>query len=733
MATGDDRRGGLPYWVGFLFATALLAGTTIVLVLVVLPRRFVLQADLREAGISFPSQSPAFDVPEVEPLVEPAPLPGPVPVGSAEALWRDLRPLLDARMYGMALELMDDYLLEQPGDAGVRRERARALIALGNASAARTALAGLARDPGLAADQLTLARFLRDAGDMDSAARAYRALLGDRTNDVELRLELARAFLWAGAYEAAVDGLRRILLLDAANDGARVELARALWATGRPDDARAVLAPIDIRSPHLWEAVLLDLQISGSMAPYELPPHIDLSPTSRARRAVARDELEAADRWYRAALEADPTDRSLWKEWIDFRQYRREDLSGARDALERYGSLFELTLPERYRLAELHTWTGSNDRATDELDALLAAYPGQADAWALRGDLLRWTGDRVAAAQAYDRALRLDSQHPRARQGKDDLRADSERAVAAAEPLGIGPLFDAVGDSDDFFRLDADVDGAWTDGLYALRAAAGYRWVEGLALDGTETADGGPYAEAAVTRWWRQATVRTSLRGGLQHLDGFGTEVTLGADVEVPRAGAWALGASYYHGPAYQHTWTYESIEAGVRADALVLTAFRGFGDAWTFGTALDGALYNQPEADNARIGGHVSLGRRLSSMWRVELASSVLSFADAAPMATRRIYWDPELYWASTLTFGLDRSPPDAWGVGLLLTGGAALIDERDDTGDGWVPQFGIQASVVRPWAGGDLALSGFYRRGRERDYSSYGASLALRLRRAP
>jgi tetratricopeptide (TPR) repeat protein len=733
-ARDQQQRGFLPYWLRFMVVTMVLVGMTGILVLVVLPQRFVLQANLRESGISFPAGTPGFDLPDPEPIVIPELPTEPPPPGPAEILWRDLSPLLAAGMFGQALELTNDYLRERPADTGVRRERARILMALGRDSEARAALEELARDPGSREDQLALARFLRDAGELDGAILAYRALLTERPDDTATRLELSRALLWAERYEEAETELREILRRDPESDEARLELARILFWTDRPGEARVLLTGIGARSAHIWEAILLDVEIGASLAPFEPSTLIDLTSVARAQQAAARDDYVSADQWYRVALTESPTDRALWLEWIDFRQYRKEDLAGARDELVEFGDVFGLTPDLQMRLAELQAWTGMLDEAATTLDSLLVVAPDRVDAWTLRGDLYRWNGDRIAAMDAYDRALDVRPGHLGALEGREAVRQASARVVAAAEPWGVGPFFETFGDSDDYLRMDLDADGAWRGSMTAVRAAAGFRWVEGLGLDGLLTSDQGPHAEAEVAHWWREATVRTALRAGVQHLDALGTEPTLGADLEIPHAGAWALTASYDHGPAYPYTWTYESIAADVGADALVVTAYRHLGGPWTLGLSVDGASYSQSGDDNARGGGRVSLGRELSSVWRTELATSLLSFANAAPEgATRRIYWDPELYWPTTLTIGAEQRPPDGWGWNALLTGGAALIDERFTTGAEWVPQFGARAGVFRPWAGGDLALSAFYRSGRERDYSSFGVSLGLRVRRAP
>ena len=200
MARRDGDRRFLPYWLRFLVVTAALLLATGILVLVVMPQRFVLEAGLRESGVSFPSSRVGFGAPESAPLVQPPPPPPvtPAPVqGPAERLWAELGPVLEAERWDVALGLMDAYLRERPADLSVRRERARTLARAGRVSGAEAAWERLATETGSVVDRLELARMLRDRGEYDRAIDLYEGLLDDHPDEYVLLREYSRTLLWA--------------------------------------------------------------------------------------------------------------------------------------------------------------------------------------------------------------------------------------------------------------------------------------------------------------------------------------------------------------------------------------------------------------------------------------------------------------------------------------------------------------------------------------------------------
>ncbi len=734
MARREGERRLLPYWLRFLAVTAALLLATGILVLVVMPQRFVLEAGLRESGVSFPSSQVGFGAPEAAPLVQPPPpspvVPEPVP-GPAERLWEELGPVLAAERWDVALGLMDAYLRERPADLSVRRERARTLARAGRVFEAEAAWERLATETGSVVDRLELARTLRDRGEYDRAIVLYEGLIKDRPDEPALQREYARMLLWAERYPQAIATLQEYLAGNPGDDEALLDLARALYWGGRPQDARDVLAGVATGSTVADEARALDSELAVVLAPPPEPEPPELTTVEQARAAAADGDLNAAAELYEAALEATPDDRELWREWIDFVQFRLEDEAGARDALLLYSERFDLTSEEMIRLAELHAWTGQEAEAIAILESLLAEQPEQANAWVLLGDLRRWNDDPTGASAAYRNALAAAPTNSGARNGLEALRLRREGLVAQREPAGIGPDTDLFADSDEFLRLEIAGDADFRWGVDALTLRAGYRRLEGYDLTGLTTTDGGGFGEVTYAHWWREASIRTALELGVEHLDGFGTQPSAAIDVRAPNVGGFSLTGRLETMPAYKLANTYESVAEPVRADRLFASLFRPLGDRWNVSAALDVGVFDGAGETNPRYSGWVTLSRSLSPIVSAEIGTSLMGFGEAAPAPDgRRLYWDPKLFWATTAAVSLQSIPDRGWGWHGRLTAGAAYDDERDLSEPGWVPQFGVEGGAVLRGERQDLGLTAFYRRGREQDYSSWGLELVMIVR---
>ena len=734
MARRDGEQRLLPYWLRFLAVTAALLFATGILVLVVMPQRFVLEAGLRESGVSFPSSRVGFGAPESAPLVQPPP---PAPAaraptrGPAELLWNELGPVLDAERWDVALGLMDAYLRERPADLSIRRERARTLARAGRVSAAEVAWERLATETGSVMDRLELARMLRDRGEYARAIALYESLIEDRPSEPALQREYARTLLWAERYPQAIENLQRYVAANPSDDEARLDLARALYWGGRPQEARDVLAGLPADSPVTDEARTLDSELAAVLAPPPEPEAPELTYVEKARVAAAEERLDAAAELYETALQAAPDDQELWREWIDFVQFRLEDQAGARDALLLYSERFDLTPGETVRLAELHAWTGQEAEAIAILEALLVRQPAEADAWVLLGDIRRWNDDPVGASAAYRNALATDPVNPGARNGLEELRLRREGIVALREPAGLGPDTKLFSDSDEFLWLDIAGDADFRWGVDALTLRAGYRRLEGYDLTGLTTTDDGGFGEVRYSHWWREASIRTALEVGVEHLDGFGTQPSAAIDVQARNVGGFSLTGRLETMPAYRLAHTYESVAEPVRADRLFASLFGALGDRWNVSAALDLGVFDGAGVANPRYSSWLTLSRSLSSVISAEIGTSVIGFGEAAPApAGRRLYWDPKLFWATTAAVSLQSIPDRGWGWRGRVTAGMAYDDERDLPEAAWVPQYGVEGGAVLRGERQDLGLTAFYRRGREEDYSSWGLELVMIVR---
>ena len=132
------RQRRIPYWLSYTITILSLGGMSMAFVLVVLPKRFVLQAGLVESGVTFPTQAPPFRPPMRGQVVQPG-LTLPPPLGPAEAFWNEALPLLENGYYDRAIPLFSHYLADHPEDTSVWREYAVTLLKNGSTEEAERA------------------------------------------------------------------------------------------------------------------------------------------------------------------------------------------------------------------------------------------------------------------------------------------------------------------------------------------------------------------------------------------------------------------------------------------------------------------------------------------------------------------------------------------------------------------------------------------------------------------
>ena len=734
MNTRNGKR-RVPYWVSYGLTAGVLMAITGALVVIVLPARYVLVADLRESGMSFPTTSDAlaFPMPTRGELIQPPPEavePAMILPGPAELLWRDLEPALAGGRYGEAIALMDSYLSERPGDISIARERARTLALAGRLEEARDAFRTLAERTGARVDRLALARLERDLENIDQAEAVYRELIAERPGDIDLRHELARLYMWAERHGEAEATLRELLADSPAAAAYRLDLARVLYWAGRPTEAAEVVAGIPEDAPEFGAAAELTEQLVEAL---RRPPEPEPAPESdleRARRLVVEGQLDEAAKLYDRLVAEAPTDSALALERLDFLQFQREDFYAASAAAEDYLARFGFDPDLSYRLAQMYVWTERMPDARRALERLVDHRPDHADGWSLLGDVHRYSDDRRDARRAYDRALALRSDDARARQGIAELDRLNSLTIAGIEPVGVGPSVSLFNDSDDFLLRDLGGSTGWIASKYAMDITARHRRIEGFGLAGLPADDEGFNVGLEASRWWNEASLRAALRLGVDHLDQFGSEVTFGMSLERFDRRGGSLALRYDHGPAYPLTMTFESASAAVVADRLEVVAIKPLGDDWAVTGSLDFAGLTSDGTTNTRLGAGATVIRRIGGPFRAEFGSRVLGFSDPAPVVARRLYWDPNLFWSNTIGLSLRMEPEEGLGYRARAVGGVAWSDERAPGEARWVPQFGLDGGLTWTSERTVLDLSAFYTRSRENEYSSFGLGLTLRLR---
>jgi tetratricopeptide (TPR) repeat protein len=719
-----------PYWLRFSLILATLGATTSAFVLIVLPRRFVLNANLIESGITFPTGTIPFWHLGLRHVIPPTPIiiPEPILPGPAEVFWSEVVPLLDAEAFERAQPVFEQYLAEHPDDIDAWRDYAVTLQRLGHYEAAEQIYLRLVDTFGEPTDKLDLARLLRDQGRFESSLTLYRELVAADPSDVELHHELTQTLVWAGNYREATYAYRTLMTESPDEQQYRLELAQVLWWDGYPVNALKLLRAFPSDAPQASEAEVLRAYLD-SLLTAALPPGETL--IEQARRALEVQHFEQATALYRRAIFRDPADPGLWLEWADFQQLHLQDLAAARDALIHVGTLRNLTSTERFRLAQLYSWTGQEEAAESVVLALLEDDPNYTEAWVLLGDLYSWQGHRIQAARAYRQALARAPTNETARLGLASVRQQTADAIVESERPRAGPQVLLFQDSDDFLRLDvmATASHVWSNASALVRS--GYRRIEGAALDGTPATEQGPFLEVEIARWWRLGTVRTSLATGLENFNDSGTEPTLEVGLEMPDIHGTSLTAIYRHGRAFPQAVTLESVLGGLLTEQLEASFFRRLDTSWDLSGAASVAALHGTDESNTRLQLAFTTRRALTQHFSAAITSQVLTFGEAAPVIQgRRLYWDPAVFWSNGLQLAVSSPTDNPLQLNVRITPGMALTKERAGGSLDLVPQLGTEAGFGYETDHIEFRTNVMYWQGREGDYSSFGANIAFAIK---
>jgi len=388
----------------------------------------------------------------------------------------------------------------------------------GDADAARAAFAAaLALDPGSAQAATDFGIFLSSIGDDEGACRAFQ-----------------QALETAGDLAPALRGY-----------------ALSLGKLGRIKQARAAFGRLAARHGHesrTWNALgaferdqgELDAAARAFERARELAPGNAAALHGRARIALERAEADAAER-YRAALAAVPGDPMV--------RLGAAQAAAGRDPERAMQDLRALTRdhpdwPEPYAvLARLRWARGDGAAFTEELDAAVAARPGNAALWSALIAALNGVDRRAEAADAAARARAATGEAgfilveaASASEGGDLDRAERLFAGLAAMKEAWVPEArhrlkrGEIGAAERLLELARQGDGddmlAWalTATLWRLTGDQRADWLCRPELIGTEQLDCPPEQLARIARKVaalhedRMFPVGQSLRGGTQTL-----------------------------------------------------------------------------------------------------------------------------------------------------------------------------------------------------------------------
>lgn len=748
------------YLAGFTLTAVILGGLTLFLVLVILPRRYLLSAGLRESGVSFPSRAATFHPPVETPreVIPPPTRPVEVSPGPAEAFWDKVMPLLRDERFEESLPHFRAYLNAHPGDRGAAREYAITLAHAGRLSEAIPILEDLLRTRKDRDVRLLLARAQRDLGLLDQASVQYQALLEESPGDTGLFLEWGRALAWDRRYVEAVRVLETGLEQNPDDFQLHMELAKIHFWSGNLDAADRVLAALDRATAPSKEALALQEAVRSSLGPVSVsesvkPQEETVAPTlvERANHAAAEEDFDRAASLYREALEDAQDDPAIWTAYADVLQYHLEDLEGAREALLKLEALGEAGPRLRFRLAQLDLWTGHTEDARvrlDELLSLLGSHLGEvgegrsnqgleidlAEVHALLGDLYRWGGNRRLAAAQYESALALDAGNERADAGMRALRLEMEREVADFERPGFGGEIYSLSDSDEFSWLDLGAAGTRMDGPWVWNMRSGSRWMQGSDLLGPRAIEQGFFLELESARWWNWGTLRSGLHVAFEQMWAGRTDPTLGASLHFGDLGGFRTDLQYDHGPAYPLTLTLQSIVAGVDQDRLQATLARRLGQRWNLSVAGDASrigVSGNGQFDGSttlRLESGVSVGKALNDAFILGINARGLLFTRPSPVVDGvRLFWDPRSLMAGGVYGYLEEEVTDRLTFTARLNPGVAFLRERSGSGSGTVAHLSSEAGVSHRGDQIRTNLDLFYYQGRFDGYRAFGIRLSL------
>jgi Flp pilus assembly protein TadD len=357
-----------------------------------LPQRFLLELDFSESGFAYPVIRPPLPVPPPPP---PAQVRRPIARGPGERFWAEYVPLVGSGQHDAALELVARYLDRYPNDLGARLEYARELWRAGRLNDAidayHDALA-LGAEPGV---RLELARLYSAAGEWDSALAMYEVLAEESPRDRELLREFAEVATWAERYDHAEGVYARLGELAPGDPELRLQWARVLYWSDRPERAHEVLAHL----PPEYRSAGVD-SLRAAIAVALPPPDAEPSLLERARGLAMAGAADSALALYRVILLEDSGADSTLVEMADVFEYRANEPDSAIAYLCAYLDRRPGDRDVRMRLARLLVWNGFLAEAEAETEEMVALRPDDAEAWALLGDLRRWSGDYWATCAA---------------------------------------------------------------------------------------------------------------------------------------------------------------------------------------------------------------------------------------------------------------------------------------------------------------------------------------------
>ena len=584
------------------------------------------------------------------------------------------------------------------------------------------------------------AHVLLNARRWDEAAVEFRWLLSRSPGSVDSRLGLSRALAWKGLGRDAeaelmqlppeVRARRDVIALLRVARGAfepTSEQARR-WVAEDPDHAPYLLAQARalVREQRTREALALYERVIGR------DPSNVLLIEAAGVHSSADDPRGAARHLLRVLLRT-PADTALRREYARVLSWGKDH----RLALLEYDRLLAMRPRDRALLLErARVFIAVNDlgRAMTDVDASLAAGES-AEAYALRGDMLRWRGEWELARASYRRALELD-------------RGDATLLAALAqvdreERASLAPVWDDLGTTATATYVE--------DNAGYLYLAAGGRhavpYGDMLASVGVEQRRIAyrPFGEAERYVYGWVADVGLSALLGRVYAGGrvgaarhalVPTMLVAEARVAGPVGRAF-LSAGVRTGPAYEALRTSTSLVRSVGAGTLSTPALSLRGVSMSL-TIPMGEVELSASAEHVRVSdGNARTGFNVDGRWALAprlfavYTGGLLAFDERS-----ELYWDPEQYSSHLLGVEYRVADRGPFTLAARILPGLARTRESPAVADSslrfparLVPQLSASGEVAWRAASWLVALSGAYGRGREGGYQSLSGGARVRV----
>lgn len=584
------------------------------------------------------------------------------------------------------------------------------------------------------------AQVLLNAQRWDEAATEFRWLLSRSPRSVDYRLGLSRALAWRGLGRDAEAELMQlpaevrarsevIALLRVARGAFEPTSAEARrWVAEDPDHGPYVLAHA--------RALVRENRTREALPWYERVIRRDPSNALLIEAAgvhSSADDPRGAARHLLRVLLRTPADTALRREYARVLSWGKDH----RLAILEYDRLLAIRPRDRALLLErarVYVAVNDLDRAMSDVDASLAAGES-AEAYALRGDMLRWRGEWELARASYRRALELNRGDATLLAALAQVDREERASVAPAwDDLGTTATVTYVEDNAGYLYLAAGGRHAvpYGDMLASVNVeqrriahrpfGEAERYVYGWVADvGLSALLGRVYAGGRVGAA-RHALVPTMLVGE--------------ARVAGP-VGRTFLSAGVRTGPAYEALRTSTALVRSVGAGALSTPALSLRGATLSLSVPM-GEVELSASAEHVRVSdGNARTGFNVDARWALAprlfavYTGGVLAFDERS-----ELYWDPEQY--SSHLLGVEYRVGDRGPLTLAarVLPGLARTRESPAVADSSlrfpariVPQLSAGGEIAWRAASWLVALSGAYGRGREGGYQSLSGSARVRV----